>query len=88
MTKKRLYKSEDKVFAGVIGGVAEYYDLDPTVLRLIYVLLAVVTGFVPAIVGYIIAVLVVPNKPTIHHMDHTEPPVNNTEAKTEPEKTA
>ncbi len=63
---KRLYKSDtDKVFAGVIGGIGEYFDLDPTILRLAYILLAVMTALVPAIIGYIIASLVVPKKP--HH---------------------
>lgn len=71
--KKRLYKSDDdKVMAGVIGGIGEYFDLDPTILRLLYILIAVLTGLVPAVLGYIIAALVVPHKPTIHHMDHTE----------------
>ncbi len=64
---KKLYKSDtDKVFAGVIGGIGEYFDLDPTILRLAYILLAVMTAVVPAIIGYIIAVLVVPKKPHSH----------------------
>ncbi|MCX6701821.1 MAG: PspC domain-containing protein [Candidatus Zambryskibacteria bacterium] len=73
MTKKRLYKSDiDKVFAGVIGGIAEYFDMDPTILRLLYILIAVLTGLMPAVIGYIIAVLIVPKKPLVHHMEHTE----------------
>ncbi|MFA5889182.1 MAG: PspC domain-containing protein [Candidatus Paceibacterota bacterium] len=72
--KKRLYKSEeDKVFAGVIGGIAEYFDMDPTILRLLYILIAVLTGLVPAIIGYIIAALIVPHKPRVYHVEHTEP---------------
>ena len=72
--KKRLYKSEeDKVFAGVIGGIAEYFDMDPTILRLLYILIAVMTGLVPAILGYIVAALVVPRKPRVHHVEHSEP---------------
>lgn len=60
---KRLYKSDtNKVFAGVIGGVGEYFDMDPTLLRLAYLLLAVLTAFVPAVIGYIIAVIIVPKK--------------------------
>lgn len=61
---KKLYKSNtDKVFAGVIGGVGEYFEMDPTLLRLAYLLLAVLTAFVPAIIGYAIAVIIVPKKP-------------------------
>lgn len=60
---KRLYKSDtNKVFTGVIGGVGEYFDLDPTLLRLAYLLLAILTAFVPALIGYIIAALIVPKK--------------------------
>ena len=61
---KRLYRSEhDKVFAGVLGGLGEYLDIDPTILRLIYILIAVLTGLAPAVIGYIIAYLIVPPKP-------------------------
>jgi phage shock protein C len=61
---KRLYKSDtNKVFAGVIGGVGEYFETDPTLLRVAYLLLAVLTAFVPAIIGYIIATIIVPKKP-------------------------
>lgn len=61
---KRLYKSNtNKVIAGVIGGIGEYFDIDPTLLRLAYILIAVVTAVVPAMVGYFIACLVVPNRP-------------------------
>ncbi len=77
--KKRLYKSkDDKIFAGVLGGIGEYFDIDPTILRLLYILIAVMTALFPAIIGYIIAALVVPNRPEVHHMQHTE-------AKPEPE---
>ncbi|MES3004517.1 MAG: PspC domain-containing protein [Patescibacteria group bacterium] len=74
MTKK-LYKSkEDKVVAGVIGGLGEYFDIDSTILRLGYIILAVVTAIVPAAIGYIIAILIVPNKPDtkVHEVPHTE----------------
>ena len=73
MTKKRLYKSRtDKVLAGVIGGLGEYFDMDPTLLRLLYILIAILTGLIPAFIGYVVAALIVPNKPLIHHMSHTE----------------
>ncbi|HEY4502924.1 MAG TPA: PspC domain-containing protein [Candidatus Paceibacterota bacterium] len=64
--KKRLYKSEtNKVFFGVIGGIGEYFDIDPTLLRLGYLLLAVLTAVFPAIVCYFVAAIIVPNKPKI-----------------------
>lgn len=59
--EKKLYRSEDnKILAGVIGGMGEYFNVDPVVLRVLYVLLTVFTGVVPGIVAYILAVLVVP----------------------------
>lgn len=63
---KKLYKSDtNKVLAGVIGGIGEYFEIDPTLLRLGYLLVATMTAFAPAIVAYIVAVLIVPKKPAI-----------------------
>lgn len=60
---KRLYKSNtNKVFCGVIGGLGEYFEIDPALLRLGYIFLAAFTAFIPAIIGYIIACVVVPKK--------------------------
>lgn len=74
MSIKKLYKSDtDKVFTGVIGGIGEYIDIDPTVLRLVFIILSVMTGIFPAILGYIIATLIVPKQPVVIHMDHAEP---------------
>lgn len=70
---KRLYKSNDnKVFAGVIGGVGEYFDIDPTILRLAYILIAITTHIIPAIIAYIVACFIVPKKPHTHTVHHTE----------------
>jgi phage shock protein C len=46
----------------VLGGVGEYFEIDPTLIRLAYLMLAVLTAFVPAVLGYIIAVIIVPRK--------------------------
>ena len=62
--KKKLYRSEDnKIFAGIIGGLGEYMDTDPTVLRLIFIFLVMVTGIIPGLLAYLISMLVVPKKP-------------------------
>jgi phage shock protein C len=61
---KRLYLSQkDKKIAGICGGVAEYLDVDSTVVRLVSVILAVVTGFFPLLIGYLIAWLIIPKEP-------------------------
>jgi len=61
---KKLYKSRDnKIFAGIIGGIGEYLDIDPVILRVVCLFLFAMTGFAPGILGYIIATFIVPKKP-------------------------
>jgi len=61
---KRFYKSkENKVFAGIIGGIGEYFNIDPVILRIVWIVIVVFTGFMPGIIAYIIAIFVVPDKP-------------------------
>lgn len=60
---KKLYKSDtNKIISGVLGGTGEYFEVDPTLLRLAYVLIAILTAFVPAIIGYLIAAIIVPKR--------------------------
>lgn len=60
--EKKLYKSNtDKKLCGVCGGIAEYLDIDSTVVRLIVVLAVLFAGC--GILAYIVAALVMPNKP-------------------------
>lgn len=49
------------MFTGVIGGIGEYFNVDPTLFRLIWVLMVITTGIIPGIFTYIIAVMIVPN---------------------------
>ena len=59
---KRLYRSiNDRQIAGVCGGVAEYFEVDPTIVRLVFVALALVGG--PGILLYIIMAIVIPEEP-------------------------
>ena len=58
---KRLYRSvSQKMLGGVCGGVAEYFDVDVSIVRLLLVGLALVTAFLPMTFFYIIAWIVVP----------------------------
>lgn len=60
---KKLYKSrENKVISGVLGGIGEYYLIDATVLRLGFIAVAALTGFMPGVIAYVIASLIVPEK--------------------------
>ena len=58
---KKLYRSEtNKRIAGVCGGIGEMLNIDPTIVRVALVVLALTTGVLPLVVGYIIAWLVFP----------------------------
>lgn len=63
LTKKLYRSSTDKILTGVCGGIAEYFAMDSTVLRLIWVLVVAFTGFVPGVLVYIIAAIIMPIKP-------------------------
>jgi phage shock protein C len=56
-----LYRSQqNKIFAGILGGVGEYFNVDPVFIRLIFVALTLVTGVVPGIITYVTALFIVP----------------------------
>ena len=59
--KKRIYKIEEgKKLDGVCGGIAEYFDIDPTLVRLAWILVTAFAG--SGIIAYIIAAIVMPKK--------------------------
>ncbi len=59
---KRLYRSRrEKVIGGVCGGIAEYFKIDPIIIRLIFLLLFFAQG--AGILAYIIAWIIIPEKP-------------------------
>ena len=63
MATRRLYRSRrDRLVAGVAGGMAAYFGLDPIIVRLVWVLL-LLPGGVPGLVPYIICWLVIPAEP-------------------------
>ena len=59
--EKKLRRSNDKMIAGVCAGLAHYFDLDPTVIRIVYVLLSIFTAFAGVLV-YLIFWLVMPKE--------------------------
>ena len=60
--QKKLYKSNnDRKLVGVCSGIAEYFDIDPTIIRLAWVFGTLFAG--AGIIAYIIAALIIPNKP-------------------------
>ena len=61
MTKKLYRSATDKKVGGVCGGIAEYLDIDSTVIRLAWVVFTLLGG--AGLLAYIIALLVMPNPP-------------------------
>jgi len=63
---KKLYRSQaDRRLCGLMGGIGEYLEVDPTVVRLLFVLISLLTGIIPAMVTYFIACIVVPQAPSV-----------------------
>ena len=58
--QKRLTKSQNKILAGVLGGIANYFNVDPAWVRIIGAALILFTGIFPGIALYIIAAMVMP----------------------------
>ena len=59
--KKRLYKSNDKRIAGVCAGIAEYFDIDPTIVRVLWVVFTLSGG--AGLLAYLIAALITDENP-------------------------
>ena len=61
---KRFYKSNDKKISGVCGGIAEYFNWDPTIVRVLWAVLTLCTSAFPGIIIYIVLALVMPSRPS------------------------
>ena len=62
MRKLYLSNSNRRIF-GLCGGIGETYDIDPTLVRLTVVFLALASGILPALITYFIAWIIIPNRP-------------------------
>lgn len=61
---KKLYRSKtERQISGVCGGIAAYFNADPTVVRLVWAVVSVLSTAVPGILIYIICALVIPEEP-------------------------
>ena len=59
---KKLYRSSDnKIIFGIAGGIVEYLDIDPTVIRVIFIFSNIFFGF--PIIAYLLLLFVIPEKP-------------------------
>jgi phage shock protein C len=74
--KRLMRSSTDCKIAGVCGGIAEYLEVDSTIVRLVWVLLVIFpVPLVPAILGYFIAWLVMPQAPAPIPVDLSTQPM-------------
>ncbi|MGN0521395.1 MAG: PspC domain-containing protein [Eubacterium sp.] len=61
---KRLYRSKtDRQLAGVCGGIATYFNVDPSIVRLIWAIVSVLSTAVPGLLVYIVCAIVIPEEP-------------------------
>lgn len=67
MTHKRLYRSQkNRIFAGICGGLGEYFNVDPVALRLVWLLIVIFSGIFPGVIAYILAIFIIPPEPSSH----------------------
>lgn len=60
---KKLYKSAtDKKLDGVCAGLGTYFDIDPTVIRVAFVLITILSGIFPGLIAYLVLAIVIPRE--------------------------
>jgi len=64
MAKKLYRSSKQRIVGGVCGGLAEYFDMDVNITRLLFVAISLLSVLVPMVIFYIIAWIIVPEKET------------------------
>ena len=62
MTKQLVKSTYDKKIAGVCGGIAEYFDMDPTIVRVAFALITVFSAAFPGIIIYILLAIIMPSR--------------------------
>jgi phage shock protein C len=73
---KRLMRSRtDKKIAGICAGLAQYFDLDVTLVRIVSIFLTLATGVCPGVVTYLLAWIIVPSEPELRPALAVQQPV-------------
>lgn len=62
--QKRLTRSKDKMVAGVLAGIADYLNMDPTIVRVLYVVLSIASIGFPGLIAYLIMWVIIPEEKT------------------------
>ena len=58
---KKLKKSDKKMILGVCSGIAEYFNIDATLIRLVFIILLIATKFFPLAIIYVVAAIIMPD---------------------------
>ena len=64
MAAKKLLLSKDKKIGGVCGGIADFFDIDPTLIRVVYVFLSFFSAAFPGVLLYVLLWAIIPNQPS------------------------
>ena len=71
MAQQKLYRSlNNRMFAGVCGGIGEFFGLDATLIRVAYVALSIFSAGFPGLLLYILLVLIIPERPYSDRYDN------------------
>jgi phage shock protein C len=63
--QKRLTRSKDKMIGGVLAGIGNYFDIDPTIIRVVYVVLSIASIGFPGLLAYLVMWAIIPEEKTI-----------------------
>ncbi len=70
---KHLYRSsKNKVWEGILGGFGQYFNVDPTIIRVFFVLFVMLTGILPGVIAYIIAIFIMPRQSQSSNFDYKD----------------
>jgi phage shock protein C len=62
LNKKLIRDTDNAMLFGVCAGLGEYFNVDTTIIRLLWIVLTAFTGFIPGMVAYVVAAIVIPQK--------------------------
>ena len=62
MMKRLLRSRENKMLAGILGGIGEYFSIDPTIIRLSYIVLMFLTAIFPLVLLYFVMYFIIPEQ--------------------------
>ncbi len=70
---KKLYRvNEGKILAGVCAGLAEYFNIDATLIRLLWVIVSFASGLFMGLLAYVVCVFVIPEDPGCIDVEYKE----------------